>query len=187
VQDVYKIDSKRIIAGRIESGAVRTGQEVRILPEGGATKIKSVEKFLEKRVSASVGESIGITTQDSVFLDRGSIICEDDKSLYLTQTFKANVFWLARDEFDKDKKITMRCATQEVLCSVERIKKRIDSSTLRVIENDANVLKNLEVGEVVIKTKRPIVVMEFSEMPEMGRFVFVRDDNVCAGGIVTGV
>ena len=81
----------------------------------------------------------------------------------------------------------MRCATQEVLCSVERIKKRIDSSTLRVIENDANVLKNLEVGEVVIKTKRPIVVMEFSEMPEMGRFVFVRDDNVCAGGIVTGV
>ena len=29
--------------------------------------------------------------------------------------------------------------------------------------------------------------LEFSEMSELGRFVFVKEDNVCASGIVTGL
>jgi len=187
IQDVYKIDSLRIAVGRVEAGTIKSGQEVKILPEGNTTKIKSIERFLEKRDSASRGESIGISTQDSVFLDRGSIVCEHDKDIYPTQILKANVFWLSKNDFDKNEKVTMRCSTQEVLCRVEGIAKRIDSSTLQIIEKDAGALRNLEVGEITIKTKRPIVVKRFSELPELGRFVFIKDNNVCAGGIITGI
>jgi sulfate adenylyltransferase subunit 1 (EFTu-like GTPase family) len=72
-----------------------------------------------------------------------------------------------------------------MLCSVEAIARRIDSSTLQIIEEDAAILKNLEVGELKIRTKKPIAVREFSRVRGLGRFVFVRDENICAGGIIT--
>ena len=185
IQDVYKIESKRIAVGRIESGMIKVGQKITILPGGKTTKVKSVEKFMEKVNSASFGENIGITTEDPVFLNRGNVLCEDEKDLSMTDRFSANVFWLSRKDFDINEKLIIRCATQEITCKVERIINRIDSSTLKVVEKEAQVLKNLEVGEVEIKTKKPIAIKKFNEAQELGRFVFVRGDNICAGGIVT--
>ncbi len=187
VQDVYKIDSKRIAAGRIEEGSIKKDQEIRILPDNKTARVKSVEKFLENVTSASKGESIGITTYDPVFLDRGSVICGGSKELYLKDSFRANLFWMRKENFDKKDKIILRCATQEILCKVEKIEKRINSSTLEIIEKDADILSNLEVGEIVIKTKRPIAVNIFSKTPSLGRFVLVKDHNICAGGIITGI
>lgn len=34
IQDVYKFDHRRIIAGRLESGRLKVGDEIKILPEG---------------------------------------------------------------------------------------------------------------------------------------------------------
>ncbi|NOX97896.1 MAG: GTP-binding protein [Nitrospirae bacterium] len=185
VQDVYKVNGKRIAVGRIEAGTIRKEQEIKILPDGQITKVKSIEKFLEEVDKSCAGESTGITTQDPVFLDRGNVICESKKEPALTDTFRANVFWMAKEDFNKKDKITLRCATQEMNSKVEKIEKRINSSSLEVIEEDADKLKNLEVGEVIIKTKKPIAVKTFNEVQELGRFVFVRGENICAGGIIT--
>lgn len=185
IQDVYKIDNKRIAVGKIEAGNLKKGQVIKILPRGQIAKIKSIEKFLEEVDKSYAGESIGIITEDPVSIDRGNIICESDKEPSLTDTFRANVFWLTKENFNKKEKITLRCATQEVTCKVEKIEERINSSTLKVIEKNSNKLKNLEVGKVTIKTERPIVVKKFNEVPELGRFVFVQAKDVCAGGIIT--
>ena len=187
VQDVYRMGSKRIVVGRIEAGTIRNGQEIKILPQGQTTKVRSIEKFLEKTNVCSPGESIGITTSEPVFLERGNVVCEPDKVPSLTDTFCANLFWMAKEDFDKHQRITLKCATQEISCKIEKIVKRIDSSTLEVIEEDANKLKSLEVGEIVIKTKKPIVVKRFNELEELGRFVLVRNENACAGGIITAI
>ena len=187
IQDVYKVDSKRIAVGRIESGELKKGQEIKILPDASSTRVRSIEKFLEKRDSASNGESVGITTEDPVFLDRGSVVCENEKDLHVTDSFCANVFWLSKKDFGIKEKILIRCATQEVSCKIEAIKKRINSSTFEIIEEDAEILKNLEVGEVRIKTKKPIAIKGFNEVEELGRFVFVKDKDICAGGIITTV
>ena len=88
--------------------------------------------------------------------------------------------------FGKDEKMTIRCATQETSCKIESINKRINSSTLELIEKNAEVLKNLEVGEVIIKTKKPVAIKSFNDVQELGRFVLVSDENTCAGGIITG-
>jgi len=187
VQDVYKLDSKRIVAGRIEAGVIKEGQQIKILPQGETAKVKSIEKYLEKTNVCSAGESIGITTSEPVFLERGNVICEPAQEPPLTDTFCANLFWMTREEFNKHQKITLRCATQEVPCSIDRIAKRINSSTLEVIEENTDTLKPLEVGEVIIKLKRPIAVKRFNELEELGRFVLVRNENTCAGGIVTAL
>lgn len=187
VQDVYKLDSKRIAVGRVEAGTIKQGQEIRILPQEQITKVKSIAKYLEKADVRSAGESIGITTTEPVFLERGNVICEAAKGPSLTDTFCANLFWMAKEDFDKQEKVTLKCATQEISCKIAKIAKRMDSSTLKVIEEDTDRLKALEVGEVVIKTKKPIVVKRFNELEELGRFVLVRNKNTCAGGIITAI
>ncbi len=187
VQDVYKIADKRINVGRVESGVIEKGLEVKILPTGQVTRIGAIEKFLEKTDKAVASECVGITTTDSVFLERGNIVCLPGKEPILTDKITANIFWMTKRDFVKDQKLNIRCATQQTSCKIESINKRINSSTLEVIEQNAKVLKNLEVAEVVIKTKKPVVIKDFNDVQELGRFVLVQDENICAGGIITVV
>ena len=185
IQDVYKIGDKRINVGRVESGVIEKGIEIKVLPAGQITEVNSIEKFLEETDRAAASECIGITTSDTIFLERGNVVCLAGDEPTITDRISANIFWMTKKDLVKGQKLTLRCATQETSCKVESIRKRIDSSTLEVIEEDAEVLKNLEVAEVIIKTKRPLVIKDFNDVQELGRFVLVREENICAGGIIT--
>jgi len=105
----------------------------------------------------------------------------------LTDTISASMFWMTKRQFKADMKLTIRCATQETSCKIEKINKRINSSTLEVIAENSDVLKNLEVAQVTIKTKKPVAIKDFNDVQELGRFVIVHDENICAGGIITHV
>lgn len=185
IQDVYKVEDKRINAGRVESGAIEEGIEIKILPDGQVTKINSIEKFLEKPNEAIAGECIGLTTTDSFFLERGNVLCLPGSEPTLTDRINANIFWMAKKAFKKEQKLTIRCATQETSCRIESINKRIDSSTLEVIAEDTDAIGNLDVAEVIVKTKKPLAIKSFNDVQELGRFVLVQDENICAGGIIT--
>ncbi len=186
VQDIYRIDSRRVIVGRVEAGEIREGQIVRFLPGEYQAVVKSIEKFQEKIASAFAQESIGVTLYDSLFVERGTVIAQPDRLPKVANEFRANLFWMAKRALGKSEKITLRCATQSVQSEVADIHRRIDSSDLKVIEENADGLENLEVGEVRIKTKKPIVIEKFKDVKELGRFVLMRQNNICARGIITG-
>lgn len=185
VQDVYKIGDKRILVGRIENGRITKGQQVIFLPSQKESIIKSIEVFLEDRTEAQAGESIGVTLIDPLFIERGEIICEKGHQPSMVDKFKANIFWMSQRPMDINERFTIRCATQEMSCTIDTIEKRMDSSSLEIIEKNAAKLLFTEVGSVIIKTKKPIVVENFNEIKELGRFVLVRDNDASAGGIVT--
>ena len=126
-----------------------------------------------------------MTTADSVFLDRGNIVCLPGAEPAVTDEIPANIFWMSKRNFTAGEKLTIRCATQETSCKIQSINKRINSSTLEVIEENADIIQNLDVAEVVIKTKKPVAIKDFNDAQELGRFVLVRDENICAGGIIT--
>ena len=184
IQDIYRVGDKRIAAGRIEAGMMKAGQRVKILPTGEMTQIQTIEKFPSQVEEARTGESIGFTTADPAFIDRGSVLCEPGREPFLADEFESTMFWMSKKDMKKEERLTIRCGTQEQYCRVEKITKRIDSSSLGVLGEDSDILKNLEVGEVTIKTKDPIVLTTFGDVKELGRFVLVRDDNICAGGII---
>ena len=186
VQDVYKVADKRVNAGRVESGAIAKGDKIKILPSGQMTSVNSIEKFLEDTDRAVASECIGMTTVDSVFLNRGDIVCLPGSEPVVTDSIAASIFWMAKRDFDGRQKLTIRCATQETSCKIESINRRINSSTLEVIEQNAKILKNLEVAEVILKTKNPVAIKDFNDVQELGRFVLVQDENICAGGIIAG-
>jgi sulfate adenylyltransferase large subunit len=185
VQDVYKWD-KRIIVGRVESGILRKGQEIFILPSKEKTKIESIEEFLKENVvEAESGKATGIVTKDKVFVDRGNILSDCSNIPKLTDKFKAKLFWMDKTPLKKGEKLILKCSTQETICWIEDFIKIIDSSTLKEKESKEE-LNDKEVAEVIIKTNKPIVVENFIDVKELGRFILERL-NICAGGIITSI
>lgn len=187
VQDVYKIEDKRIAVGRLETGKVEKGLEITVFPTYQETTVKSIEKFLEDVETSTAGESIGITTKDPVFIERGSIISSQSMDLYVTKSIKTSVFWMSKSNISINERVIMRCATQEISCEIKEILRKLNSSTLDYIGDNSNSLENLEVGEVVFKLKKPIVAAKFKDIKALGRFVLVKENNICAGGIITEI
>lgn len=186
VQDVYKFDDKRILAGRVESGVLKKGDKLLFLPSNSESTIRAIEDMNGEQQEAVAGKSTGITIEHPLFVERGEVACDPDKEKpTVTTRFRGKVFWMSKLPFEKTEKITLKIATQEVECAVEKIEKKIDSSTLKVLEEDASGLKEWEVGEMIFKTDSPVVIEGFNETPELGRFVLVKGEDVCAGGIVT--
>ena len=185
IQDVYKVKEKRILVGRIEAGTIKKGQNIMFLPQDSETTVSSIEVLWDDPEAAEAGESIGITLDEQLFLERGAVACTKDNMPKVVDRIRANVFWMSKIPFNVSEKIILRIATQEVECVIESIEKKIDSSTLEVLEENANELSEREVGQMIIKTDEPIVVENFNDVQELGRFVLVKGMDVTAGGIIT--
>ena len=180
VQDVYKYE-KRINVGRVESGTLESGKEIVVLPSGERTSITSIEEFGVDVKRAEAGRATGFVTKDKMFIDRGSIICYPNEEAPVVKEFRAKIFWMSKEPLKQNERIILKCSTQETVCSVS-FDRVINSSTLEEVDKDK--LENREVANVVIKTENPIIVEDFNEIEELGRFVLERL-NTCAGGIVT--
>lgn len=188
IQDVYKFDNRRIIAGRIESGTLNIGDEILISPSNKVTKVKSIEYWQEKDKTDSVtaGMSVGITVEDEFFNKRGEVITHKENSPYIADIFKANIFWMGKKTLEKGKKYKIKIATQEVECEIFSINKVVDASSLEILIN-ANGVKTNDVAEITIKTKEKICFDEFKNNQNTGRFVLVEGYDVTGGGIITGL
>jgi len=184
IQDVYKVRDKRILVGRVEAGRIRQGDVVLFLPSGTRTKVTSVEMLWQDRTEADAGESIGITLADPLFVERGAVACPTDSKPVITSKIRANVFWMSKRPFTAKDNLLLRVATQEVLIQVA-IEKKIDSSSLEPIPESPDQVWETEVAQMLIRAKAPIVVENFNDIQELGRFVLVRDLDVVAGGIIT--
>ncbi|BCS81353.1 sulfate adenylyltransferase subunit 1 [Anaerocellum diazotrophicum] len=189
IQDVYKFDHRRIIAGRLESGRLKVGDEIKILPEGKVSRVKSIEFWPEnnKKDEVVAGMSIGITIEDEFFNKRGEVIVhKNDNTLYVSDTFRANLFWLGKRNLVKNKTYKLKLVTQETECEIVSIDKVIDATTLETVENALEVRTN-DVAEVTIKTKEKICFDEFKANSSTGRFVIVDEYDVSGGGIISGL
>ncbi|OIO38341.1 MAG: hypothetical protein AUJ71_03315 [Candidatus Omnitrophica bacterium CG1_02_49_16] len=189
VQDVYKFDKRRIIAGRVETGTISVGDEVLFLPSGKSARIKTFERWhpsADKPAPRSVcaGESIGFTMEEQIFVERGEIGCIASQTMTVSDHFQANIFWMGNRHLEKGGKVLLKIATQEVECVVESILRVINSSTLEEISKNSHEVAKNEVAEVILSTKKLIAFDTYDEIPETGRFVLVSDQDVRGGGII---
>jgi len=185
IQDVYKFDNRRIIAGKIEAGTLKIGDEIVINPSGKKTKVKSIENWptgYDKNY-VTAGMSVGITFEDEFFNKRGEIISHAENKPQKGNLFNVNIFWMGKNPLVKGKTYKLKLTTQELECEVFSINKVIDSSNLNEASHFDCINKN-EVAEITIKTKQVVCFDEFVDFQTTGRFVIVDGFDVSGGGIV---
>ncbi len=187
VQDIYRFDERRIIVGRIESGCLRVGDELVFSPTNKTSTVASIETWsAPARTEAIAGDSVGITLQEQIFVERGYVASHLQETPIQANRFRADIFWLAEQPLRKDTQCSIRLGTQDVNCQLVSIEEVMDSSTLAVnTETVAEVARN-QVGRVTLQSRAPLVFDNHERVPTLGRFVVVLDGKICGGGTVFG-
>jgi bifunctional enzyme CysN/CysC len=187
VQDVYRFDERRIIAGQIETGTLKAGDELVFSPANKTSTVQSIEHWNSNADGVAIaGDSIGITLTEQIFVERGYVASHQAETPIGTNRFHADLFWIAREPMRIGRLYTVRLATQAVKCQVVSIEEKMDSSTLETATDNCEQLERNEVGRLTIQTRAPLVIDNHERIANLGRFVVVDDDRICGGGTIFG-
>ena len=186
VQDVYKFDARRIITGRITAGRLKVGDHLVFSPSNKRANIRTVEAFnIEPQpTEGQAGQSIGITLDEQIFVERGEIASHQEYLPSVSTAFRANLFWLGKKPLEKGRKYLLRVATKEVDCEVASIHRIIDTMDLAQQQGSNSVGKN-QVAELTLRTKAPVAFDLSASFEATGRFVLVDEYDIAGGGIIT--
>jgi len=185
VQDVYKFDRRRILAGRVESGVLRVGDTLMFSPSNKTARVASIEAWNvdPPPVEAHSGESIGITLDEQIFVERGEVASTLEDPPWLTTVFRATVFWLGNDPLKVGKSYKLRLSTQDAPVTVQEIERIIDTDSLAGRAGE-RVERNA-VAEIVLRSRRVLALDEYRDNPRNGRCVLVEGFDTVAGGVIS--
>jgi len=180
VQDIYQVDSEKVVAGRVESGSMTKGDEVVFHPTGVKGIIDRITVFGGELERAETGDSIGIITGCEPV--RGDVC-----GLVTSQPVSVREFLgeavLLGNRLEKGEKLELRCGTRKVKCQIKEIREKINSETGEVMDRAPGFISQHEAATMLLATE-PLVVELFSDIPELGRFILVRDSKNIGAGIV---
>ncbi|MGB3043263.1 MAG: adenylyl-sulfate kinase [Xanthobacteraceae bacterium] len=187
VQAIYKFDDRRIVAGRIESGHLTSGDEIVIMPAGKIAKIRSVESWpaTSLRERHHAGHAVGITLDRELFLERGDIIGHTNSAPRATKRLRARIFWLHDEPLTAGAAILVRLGTKESRATVAAIDKAVDPGELSNAASAA-IARN-HVGEIDIALAQPVAADIHTDNPHTGRLVIEVNGRIAGGGLVIGI
>ena len=189
VQDVYKFtrggDTRRIVAGKIETGHFAVGDEVIFYPSGKKSVVKTIESFNlpQPLQSLSAGWSAGFTMTEQIYVRRGEVAAlSGQKAPYTTRHLHTSLFWLGKQPLVKKKKYLFKLNTIKVEVELDSIIRVMDASDLS--EKKKDEIGRNDVAECILKLDRVIAFDLSADMPETGRFVIVDNFEISGGGII---
>ncbi len=189
VQDIYKFteagDDRRIIAGRIESGRIRAGDEVIFLPSRKRSRIATIECFnAPVQTEASCGQSTGFTLDQQVYIKPGELMCKtDEPPARVGSHLKANIFWMAHQPMIKDKRYKIKLAGARSPVWLRQIINVLDASDLTTDSNRQQIERH-DVAECILETLKPVAFDASQELSQTGRFVIIDNYEIAGGGII---
>jgi len=188
LQDIYRFDERRILAGRIEAGTLRVGDELVFWPDRKRSRVKSIEHWNAAKAPEKVmaGESAAITLTEQIFVERGQVAAHAGHGPAEAREFHARVFWLDHTPLALDQPLTLRLCTQEVEARVIAVQRVLDSSTMEVVNEPRTEIRRYEVGEVILRARRPLAFDNADYVPVTGRFVLMHGRQIGGGGVIYG-
>lgn len=187
IQDVYRMGNRRIVAGRIESGTLRVGDQLLFSPRHKTARVATIERWPGSDAEkATAGESIGLTLHDHIFVERGHIGSQVGEGPIESNRIHARVFWIGPEPLRVGARYRLKLVTQSVECEVVAIANVIDAATLDSAPAPRSEIQINEVGEVTLQTRAPLVFDNHDRVPSLGRFILANADHLVGGGIISG-
>jgi len=189
VQDVYKFtqkgDDRRIVAGSIDTGELRVGDEVVFYPSGKRSRVKSIEAFNRPpQLSAHAGEATGFTLTEQIYVARGEIATRaGEPKPEVTTRLRVSVFWLGKEPLVTKREYQLKLGAARVAVRLEAVHRVIDASNLASLDSKERVDRH-EVAECTIKLNRAIAFDLAERIAATSRFVLVDNYEIRGGGIV---
>ena len=187
IQDIYRFDDRRILAGRIEAGSLKVGDTLLFSPGNKTGVIKTIEVWnAPTKTSARAGESVGITLTEQIFVERGHIASHQTDAPIESNRFKARLFWMGKTNLNIGQRSKLKLTTQELDAEIVSIERIIDASTLETISGERGYIARNDVAEVTIQVRGALAFDNADRNALLGRFVLLDGRQVGGGGIIFG-
>jgi bifunctional enzyme CysN/CysC len=161
----------RGFSGQIAWGAVRPGDEVRILPSGRVTKVDRIATMDRDLDEAVAGQSVTLTLADEVDCSRGDVIVAAGDPPEAADQFEATIVWMDETELLPGRGYWMKLGTQTVTAMVQHPKYKVNVNTLEHLA--ATTLELNEIGVATVATDREIVFEPYEANRELGGFILI--------------
>jgi sulfate adenylyltransferase subunit 1 len=179
-------------AGRVASGSVKVGAEVRVQPGGGAARIASIETHDGRLGEAFTGQSVSLRLDRELDVSRGDLIVAAAAPARLAGRFEADLAWLDDEPARPGAKLWLRHGARNVPARVKRVDRVLDLHRVEwrdAAPADAALARN-DIARVEIETQQPLAIDAYEDVRAGGAFVLVDTAShrtVAAGMIRAGI
>jgi len=189
LQDVYEITGIGTVpVGKIETGVMKTGQKIIILPgrsgKGIPGEVRTIEMHHEQLAQAEAGDNVGINIRGVGKKDvaRGDVVCDAAKPATIAEEFVAQVAVISHPTvIAKGYTPVFHVHTAQVPCQfIELIEK---TSPGGQTAKNPDFLKNGDVAKVRIKPIGNLVLETQASNPHMARFAIRDAGATVAAGV----
>ena len=173
-------------AGRVASGIFRTGDDVKVLPSGFTTKIKTIN-FNDKEIKEAFSQmSIAMTLEDEIDISRGDMIIKVNNSPLATQDLTAMLCWFNEQKARPRAKYVLKHTTNEHKAIIKDVVYKVDVNAIKRIEGDTELNMN-DISKVKIRTTAPIMIDEYTQNRNTGGFILIDEatNETVAAGMIT--
>jgi elongation factor 1-alpha len=195
VQDVYEITGIGTVpVGKIETGIMKVGQKVKVLPgrtgKGIEGEVKSIEMHHESLPEASAADNVGINIRGVGKKDiaRGDVICDASKPIPVVEEFIATITVINHPTvLAKGYTPVFHVHTAQVPCQFTELIAQIDPRTGETIKENPDFLKNGDSAKVRIKPQGNLCLETQKENQFMSRFAIRDAGATVAAGMCTEI
>jgi elongation factor 1-alpha len=191
IQDAYRIKGTGVVpVGRVETGVLKKGDKIIIMPTGFQGELRSIEMHHEEIMQAEPGDNIGMSIRGLEMKD----VSRGDCLGHLTSiptvvtpngswTGQVIVIWHPT-AIAQGYTPVIHTHTAQVAAKFVELNKKLDQKTGAVIEDSPKFIKRNEAAIVKLKPIKKLCIEKYEDIAEMGRFA-VRDmGRTVAVGIV---
>jgi elongation factor 1-alpha len=192
LQDVYDITGIGTVpVGKIETGIMKIGQKVVVLPGRSGTgvqgEVRTIEMHHEQLQQAESGDNVGINIRGVGKKDvaRGDVVCDASKPATIAEEFVAQVAVISHPTvIAKGYTPVFHVHTAQVPCQfVELIEVNRGGEAIK----SPDFIKNGDVAKVRIKPIGNLVLETQAENPHMSRFAIRDAGATVAAGVCTEI
>jgi len=184
IQDIYDFEGKKVTVCKVETGILKIGQPVTVMPTMEEGIVEKIESFGREAKESSPGDSVGIVLRGVSEIRRGYVVTGVAEKTEQTREFVAELVIFSDFTLRSGDIVTIRLGTCETKCKIEKILRKVDPVDLTVKEEEPESLENGEVGRIVFRALEPLYLEEYSDFPQIGRFVVLGKRGAVAAGIV---
>jgi bifunctional enzyme CysN/CysC len=170
----------RGFAGILVSGAVRVGDQVRVLPSGQQSRIARIIVGDHDSESAVSGQAVTVTLTDEIDVSRGDVLAASDAPPEVADQFEATIVWMHDRPMLQGRSYLMKIGTQTVAATVAPLKYKINVNTMEHVA--AKKLELNDIGVCGIELGKAVVFEPYSENRDLGGFILIdRITNTTVG------
>ena len=173
-------------AGKIEGGAFKKGDRVKLLPSGFISTIKTIEINGKNIDEAYSPMSVSVTLQDDLDISRGDMIVKENNVPVVSQDLDLMICWMDSTNLKPRKKIVIKHTTNECVGMITDILYKLDINTLHSIK-DFEDFKLNDIGRIKIRSSKPLFYDSYKKNRYTGSIILIDPNTnatIAAGMII---